>query len=556
MDNRPANANALAIVPAEAPLPLPPPAPPVENNNRQLALSRSASYRKYRRSAELVRVLDLGPEDVAFYRDQVRRTLMIYNGLRVLSGRVRGNFTAATMMRTHGLWINRDKRIVGPIPGIHVGDIFFYRMELCVIGLHGQTQAGIDYVTARESSNGEPIATSIIVSGGYEDDEDAGEVITYTGHGGQDRFNHQCANQKLEGGNLALERSMHYGIEVRVIRGIKYYSAGVHMVYVYDGLYRITNCWFDVGRSGFGVYKYKLERMDGQPGMGSVTLKLAKSLKTRPLLIRPVGYLSLDLSRGTQNVPVFLFNDIDRDDEPMYYEYLPKTVFPPFVHQQSRSGTGCVCETGCRQDCLCIAKNGGTFPYDTTGLLVKGKPVVFECGPHCMCPPNCRNRVAQRGMKLRLEIFRSRETGWAVRSLDLIQAGAFICEYTGVILTREQAQIFSMNGDRLVYPNRFTPKWEEWGDLSKVFPELECPVFPTIPPLDFAMDVSKMRNVACYVSHSQRPNLLVQNVLYDHSNISFPHLMLFALENIPPLTELSLDYGVPDDWTGKPLLCN
>ncbi|PQM36103.1 hypothetical protein Pyn_29464 [Prunus yedoensis var. nudiflora] len=54
------------------------------------------------------------------------------------------------------------------------------------------------------------------------DDEDAGDVIIYTGHGGQDKFNRQCAHQKLEGGNLALERSMHYGIEVRVIRGIKF----------------------------------------------------------------------------------------------------------------------------------------------------------------------------------------------------------------------------------------------------------------------------------------------------------------------------------------------
>ena len=61
-------------------------------------------------------------------------------------------------------------------------------MELCVVSLHGQAQAGIDYVPASQSSNGEPIATSIIVSGGYEDDEDAGDVIVYTGQGGQDKF--------------------------------------------------------------------------------------------------------------------------------------------------------------------------------------------------------------------------------------------------------------------------------------------------------------------------------------------------------------------------------
>ncbi|KAK4787287.1 hypothetical protein SAY86_011120 [Trapa natans] len=547
LDEAAAGENPLALVPA---------ADPEATNDRQVTLARRASYRLHRRSSELVRMMDLGPNDVVFYRDQVRRTLMIYNALRVLSGKVRGNFIAATLMRTQGLWINRDKRFVGSIPGIHVGDIFLYRMELCVIGLHGQTQAGIDYVRARESSNGEPIATSIIVSGGYEDDEDAGDVITYTGHGGQDQSNHQCAHQELVGGNLALERSMHYGIEIRVIRGIKNYSSGMQMIYVYDGLYRITDFWFDGGRSGFRVCKYKLERMDGQREMGSAILKLAKSLKISPLQVRPVGYLSLDLSKGTENVPVLLFNDIDGDKDPLLYEYLPMTVFPPFVHQQSKSGTGCACEADCGEDCLCIAKNGGEFPYSVNGLLIKGKSLVFECGPHCRCPPSCRNRVSQKGRKLRLEIFRSRETGWAVRSLDVIQAGSFVCEYTGVILTREQAQIIAMNGDGLVYPSRFTPKWEEWGDLSKVFSEFVRPTFPSIPPLDFAMDVSKMRNLACYISQSQMPNLLVQNVLYDHNNVSFPHLMLFALENIPPLMELSLDYGVPDDWSGKPLLCN
>ncbi|PSS35639.1 Histone-lysine N-methyltransferase family member protein [Actinidia chinensis var. chinensis] len=38
--------------------------------------------------------------------------------------------------------------------------------------------------------------------------------------------------------------------------------------------------------------------------------------------------------------------------------------------------------------------------------------------------------------------------------------------------------------------------------------------------------------------------------------ILFPHLMLFAMENIPPLRELSLDYGVADEWTGKLRICS
>ncbi|KAJ4722818.1 Histone-lysine N-methyltransferase family member protein [Melia azedarach] len=450
------------------------------NQETQLSAAVVSRPKVPKRSSELVRVTDLNAEDERYFRDVVRRTRMVYDSLRIFAmyaeerrkgvgqgKRARGDLTASSVMKERGLWLNRDKRIVGSIPGVQIGDLFFFRMELCVVGLHGQPQAGIDYLPASQSSNGEPIATSIIVSGGYEDDEDAGDIIIYTGHGGQDKLNRQCEHQKLEGGNLAMERSMHYGIEVRVIRGFRYQGSVSSKVYVYDGLYKILDCWFDVGKSGFGVYKYKLLRIDGQPEMGSAVLRFAESLRNKPLAVRPKGYLSLDISGKKENAPVLLFNDIDGDYDPLYYEYLVKTVFPPFVFNQGSNGAGCECVSGCTDNCFCAMKNGGEFAYDNNGYLLRGKPVIFECGAFCQCPPNCRNRVSQRGLRNRLEVFRSRETGWGVRSLDLIHAGAFICEYTGVILTMEQAQIFSMNGDTLVYPNRFSARWAEWGDLSQ-----------------------------------------------------------------------------------------
>ncbi|KAJ9128884.1 hypothetical protein P3X46_034380 [Hevea brasiliensis] len=521
---------------------------PVNEDSSLSSVVVTRPPRRYpKRSSELVRVTDLGIEDQRYFRDVCRRTRMLYDALRIFSvleeekrrgeslgRRARGDLLAASLMRERGLWLNRDKRIVGP----------------------SWIQAGIDYLPASQSSNREPIATSIIVSGGYEDDEDSGDMLIYTGHGGQDKFSRQCMHQKLEGGNLALERSMHYGIEVRVIRGFKYAGSFTNKIYVYDGLYKIHDCWFDVGKSGFGVYKYKLLRIDGQPEMGSSILRFAQSLRVSPLSVRPRGYLSLDISNKKENMPVMLFNDIDNDHDPLCYEYLMRTVFPPFAFNHGSNGTGCDCVSGCIDGCFCSMKNGGEFAYDQSGFLLRGKPVVFECGAFCKCPPSCRNRVTQRGVRNKLEVFRSRETGWGVRSLDLIHAGGFICEYAGVVLTREQAEVFTMNGDSLIYPSRFSQKWAEWGDLSQIYPDYVRPSYPLIPPLDFAMDVSKMRNVACYMSHSSTPNVLVQFVLYDHNNLMFPHLMLFAMENIPPLRELSLDYGVADEWTGKLSICN
>ncbi|KAI3723466.1 hypothetical protein L2E82_35063 [Cichorium intybus] len=543
---------------------------PVPEETQQSAVADSSRRKYQQRSGELVRVTNLGVEDERYFRDVVRKTRMIYDSLRVfvtmedekrrshnVFGRIpraRGDLKASSVMKDRGLWLNRDKRIVGAIPGVYVGDIFFFRMELCVVGMHGLPQAGIDYLTSSQSSNGDPIATSIIVSGGYEDDQDAGDVIIYTGHGGQDKYSRQADHQRLEGGNLAMERSMHYGIEVRVVRGFRYEGSPSGKVYVYDGLYKVIDSWLEIGKSGFGVIKFKLVRIENQPEMGSAILRYAQDLRNGQ--IKPLGYVNTDMSSKKEKLPVFLFNDIDDNHEPMFYEYLTTSVFPPFVYHLGTKGHGCNCVSGCSDDCLCASKNGGEFAYDQSGLLVRGKPLIFECGPHCRCPATCRNRVSQNGIKNRFEVFRSRETGWGVRSLDLIQAGSFICEYTGVILTREQTQLFTMNGDNLIYPNRFGERWAEWGDLRQIFSDYVLPSYPSVPPLDFAMDVSRMRNVACYMSHSSCPNVLVQLVLYDHSNFAFPHLMLFAMENIPPMRELGLDYGEADEWTGKLAICN
>ncbi|RZK14749.1 MAG: HNH endonuclease, partial [Hymenobacter sp.] len=60
----------------------------------------------------------------------------------------------------------------GPVPGIAPGHEFANRLELWGAGVHRQTQAGIS------AWQGEG-AESIVLSGGYEDDEDLGTVIIY-----------------------------------------------------------------------------------------------------------------------------------------------------------------------------------------------------------------------------------------------------------------------------------------------------------------------------------------------------------------------------------------
>ena len=73
----------------------------------------------------------------------------------------------------------RQRRTFGAIAGIEAGAIFPSRAALSAARVHPPTMAGISG-TAGEG------ADSIVLSGGYEDDADHGDVIIYTGHGGND----------------------------------------------------------------------------------------------------------------------------------------------------------------------------------------------------------------------------------------------------------------------------------------------------------------------------------------------------------------------------------
>jgi len=118
-------------------------------------------------------------------------------------------------------------------------------MALFKAGVHGSIEGGI---SGRQSEG----ANSIVISGGYEDDEDGGNVIIYTGHGGRDpSTGKQVADQQLTRQNLALARSRTLDLPVRVIRKV---PGGFR----YDGLYGVEDVSHKKGKSGFNVYLFKL----------------------------------------------------------------------------------------------------------------------------------------------------------------------------------------------------------------------------------------------------------------------------------------------------------
>uniref|UniRef100_A0A8W4F9I9 E3 ubiquitin-protein ligase UHRF n=1 Tax=Sus scrofa TaxID=9823 RepID=A0A8W4F9I9_PIG len=170
----------------------------------------------------------------------------------------------------------------GPIPGIPVGTMWRFRVQVSESGVHRPHVAGIH----GRSNDG---AYSLVLAGGYEDDVDHGNSFTYTGSGGRDlsgnkRTAEQSCDQKLTNTNRALAlncfapindrkgaeaKDWRSGKPVRVVRNVK---GRKHSKYApvegnrYDGIYKVVRYWPEKGKSGFLVWRFLLRRDDVEPG--------------------------------------------------------------------------------------------------------------------------------------------------------------------------------------------------------------------------------------------------------------------------------------------------
>jgi putative restriction endonuclease len=152
--------------------------------------------------------------------------------------------------------VSEYERTFGHIPGYPEGSCFGTRLELSHTGLHRPLVAGI-------SGSGRTGATSVVLAGGYEDTEDFGNEILYTGHGGRDpETGHQVTQQTLTRGNLALACNKSYELPVRVIRGAREKSLYAPVAgYRYDGLYSVNGYWREVGKAGWYIWRFQLVKM-------------------------------------------------------------------------------------------------------------------------------------------------------------------------------------------------------------------------------------------------------------------------------------------------------
>ncbi|THU97239.1 SET domain-containing protein [Dendrothele bispora CBS 962.96] len=161
--------------------------------------------------------------------------------------------------------------------------------------------------------------------------------------------------------------------------------------------------------------------------------------------------------------------------------------------------------------------------------------IVLECHQECACDPNsCINSVAQKPRNIPMEIFKTTERSWGVRSPVPISKGAVLGVVTGPRRTAERLK-------------DSTYLW----DLDTVQRGYE----------QFTMDCTQKGNWTRFLNHSCNPNLDTYAVSWDPLLKPTQHqIAVVARVDIDADVELTLDYHPQTvlsdkDAMTRPCLC-
>ncbi|XP_054799105.1 probable inactive histone-lysine N-methyltransferase SUVR2 isoform X2 [Prosopis cineraria] len=304
-----------------------------------------------------------------------------------------------------------------------------------------------------------------------------------------------------------------------------------------------------------------------------------------------------DLSKGEENLRIPWVNEITNDFPPPFH-YLHQSVgFKDAYVNWCLSNIKCedYCST-CLGDCLlsptscvCANKIGGGYAYTSEGLLnekfleecitisrnpqqhqsyckicpleraknddclepCKGhlkRKFIKECWVKCGCVKQCGNRVVQRGITFKLQVFfTSERKGWGLRTLEELPKGAFVCEFVGEILTIKELHERNMQcaqNETYTYPVLLDAGWD-----SGVVNDKEA----------LCLDSASYGNIARFINHRcLDANLIEIPVEVETSDHRYFHLAFFTSRKVAALEELTWDYGIDfDDNEGpvKPFSC-
>ncbi|KHN98612.1 Histone Lysine Methyltransferase [Metarhizium album ARSEF 1941] len=286
--------------------------------------------------------------------------------------------------------------------------------------------------------------------------------------------------------------------------------------------------------------------------------------------------------------PITVVNEIDGQTLPQNFRFINGVVLGAGVSAADlsfRSGCTCGQDEDCQYSgCLCLAdldqdeasddSADDYSEFDTAaaaapllarkkayayhihgskaGLLrsklYTSKLPLYECHQGCACSSDCPNRVVERGRTVPLQIFRTQDRGWGVRTQESIKKGQFVDRYLGEVITSAEADrrraasvVYRRKDVYLFALDKFTDPRSLDGRLKG-------------PPLE--VDGEFMSGPTRFINHSCDPNLRIFARVGDHADKHIHDLALFAIKDIQKGEELTFDYvdgasGDSEDLDGK-----
>ncbi|CZR62020.1 related to histone H3 methyltransferase DIM-5 [Phialocephala subalpina] len=270
--------------------------------------------------------------------------------------------------------------------------------------------------------------------------------------------------------------------------------------------------------------------------------------------------------------PISIVNNVDNEGLPETFKFVDRVVPSANIiltPDDFYIGCNCtidLCTTGhclCQEDVDISGLGHKVNAYHGSGVkngrlrthYINGNFPIYECGPSCRCPATCPNRVVQQGRKVKLQIFKTDDgRGWGVRSLDPIKKGQFVDTYVGELLTPLEAQARRDQAESSQAKDVYMFALDKFSNDDDADDRLHGD--------PYEIDGEFMSGPTRFINHSCVPNLRNFAVVKNVADRPFHGLAFFALDDIPPNTELTFDYldGVTsgtaeENKTKKKCLC-
>ncbi|KAK6645012.1 hypothetical protein RUM43_001288 [Polyplax serrata] len=259
-------------------------------------------------------------------------------------------------------------------------------------------------------------------------------------------------------------------------------------------------------------------------------LILIKILQRRQNQLKELSAAEAKILKAGDN-GIVIRNDVDFDVFPKF-RYVVEMKFDRKIKVPIDPPLGCECKGRCREQTYCCGPMAGAMlAYDSSKRLKTFEKVpIYECNKKCKCLKDCRNRVVQNGRSVKLCIFKTKKSGWGVKAMEEIEAGTFVCEYIGEMITESEA----IQRDEDNYEKK----------ASYLF---DLDFNPDLGSELYCIDTEYYGNVSRFINHSCNPNLIVCPVWVDCLDPNMPRLAFFARRRIMVNEEIAFDYGSRQD---------